>query len=166
MLNRGLRMSDIPDGLGYTMFLAEKLSAYDQDLGWMSGTRSSLRNTGHPINAERARVRGPASEASSVSSTYVGEASQAITRGEPSSAWRRGSPIPQPLDRSGGPPANGSQGRRSNSERMANRSTGRRVAARGFTHADAHVHAHGQAPRRRNVSASGTQVGKPKPFAL
>ena len=72
ILNRGLDDSDIPDGLGYTMFLAEKLSAYDQDLGWMSGTRSTLRNTGHPINAERSEMRGPAVETLTLPSTYVG----------------------------------------------------------------------------------------------
>ncbi len=72
ILNRGLDEADIPDGLGYTMFLAEKLSPFEEDLGWMSGTRSTLRNTGHPINAERTRVYGPAEEMPVVSSTYVG----------------------------------------------------------------------------------------------
>ncbi len=44
-LNSGLRVDDIPDGLSCTAWLAEKLNAVN-DLGWMSGTRSSLRNAG------------------------------------------------------------------------------------------------------------------------
>lgn len=72
ILNRGFSEEEIPDGLGYTMFLAEKLSPYDEDLGWMSGTRSSLRNTGHPINADRNRVYGPVNQREPVAATYVG----------------------------------------------------------------------------------------------
>ncbi len=51
ILNRETRLRDIVDGLGYTMFLGEKVSAPDFDFGWMSGTRSTLRNTGHAIGA-------------------------------------------------------------------------------------------------------------------
>ena len=72
VLNRSFDDADIRDGLGYTLFVAEKLSPDDEDLGWMSGTRSSLRNAGHSINAERARVHGPATEVSPVSARYVG----------------------------------------------------------------------------------------------
>ncbi len=57
LLNRPISDDDIPDGLGYTMFVGEHLSAYAEDLGWISGTRSSLRTAGHPINAERLRIR-------------------------------------------------------------------------------------------------------------
>lgn len=46
-LNSRLRASDITDGLAYTLFLAEKRSERDvPELGWMSGTRATLRNTG------------------------------------------------------------------------------------------------------------------------
>lgn len=46
-LNSKLRSSDISDGLAYTLFIAEKQYEPDQpDLGWMSGTRATLRNTG------------------------------------------------------------------------------------------------------------------------
>ena len=57
VLNLAISDDDISDGLGYTMFLGEKLSGWDEDFGWMSGTRSTLRNAGHPINAERKRIR-------------------------------------------------------------------------------------------------------------
>ncbi|MFG0291123.1 MAG: DUF1559 domain-containing protein [Rhodopirellula sp. JB044] len=50
-LNRWLIPDDVPDGMAYTILLGEKLSPPDFDLGWMSGTRSSLRNAGTPINA-------------------------------------------------------------------------------------------------------------------
>lgn len=46
VLNRATRQDDITDGLAYTLFLGEKLSHPDDDLGWMSGTRSTLRNVG------------------------------------------------------------------------------------------------------------------------
>jgi prepilin-type processing-associated H-X9-DG protein len=39
---------DIPDGLAYTLFVGE--TARGHPLGWFSGTRATLRNTGHPIN--------------------------------------------------------------------------------------------------------------------
>ncbi|MCM2369365.1 DUF1559 family PulG-like putative transporter [Aporhodopirellula aestuarii] len=49
-LNRWLFPDDVPDGMAYTILLGEKLSPQQFDLGWMSGTRSSLRNAGTPIN--------------------------------------------------------------------------------------------------------------------
>ncbi|MGB7323549.1 MAG: hypothetical protein WBD31_01670, partial [Rubripirellula sp.] len=59
-------------GLSYTLFVGEKLSRFEDDLGWFSGTRSSLRNTGHGLNDERRRIRGVQSAGSEVSATYVG----------------------------------------------------------------------------------------------
>ncbi|EMI40385.1 DUF1559 domain-containing protein [Rhodopirellula sp. SWK7] len=50
-LNRWLIPDDVPDGMAYTILFGEKLSPPQFDLGWMSGTRSSLRNAGTPINA-------------------------------------------------------------------------------------------------------------------
>ena len=48
-LNSFLRYDDIKDGAAHTIFLGEKrIDA--SDLGWMSGTRATLRNTGTPIN--------------------------------------------------------------------------------------------------------------------
>ena len=50
-LNRVTKNRDIIDGLSHTMFLGEKVSVPSFDFGWISGTRSSLRNTGHAIGA-------------------------------------------------------------------------------------------------------------------
>ncbi|GAA5506044.1 DUF1559 domain-containing protein [Novipirellula caenicola] len=71
-LNIPVTDSDITDGLAYTAFVGEKLSRFEEDLGWISGTRSSLRNTGHAINAELTRIRGPQGPEQEVSETYVG----------------------------------------------------------------------------------------------
>jgi prepilin-type N-terminal cleavage/methylation domain-containing protein/prepilin-type processing-associated H-X9-DG protein len=51
-LNSRITREDIKDGAGYTMFLGEK-STNDFDLGWISGTPSTLRNAGWPLNQKR-----------------------------------------------------------------------------------------------------------------
>jgi prepilin-type N-terminal cleavage/methylation domain-containing protein/prepilin-type processing-associated H-X9-DG protein len=48
-LNSKLRPNDLTDGAAYTLFLSEKLIR-PGDLGWISGTRATLRNTGTPLN--------------------------------------------------------------------------------------------------------------------
>ncbi len=48
-LNSRITYDDITDGASHTLFIGEKVTE-PGDLGWMSGTRSSLRNTGAPIN--------------------------------------------------------------------------------------------------------------------
>lgn len=50
ILNQQLSDDDIVDGLASTLFVSEKLEDWTPGLGWLSGTRASLRNTGHPIN--------------------------------------------------------------------------------------------------------------------
>jgi len=50
-LNSAVRLDAVSDGLTHTIFIGEKLGD-DFDLGWMSGTRATLRNTGAQINAE------------------------------------------------------------------------------------------------------------------
>ena len=71
-LNVPTYLGDIKDGLSYTLFAGEKLSQFEEDLGWISGTRSSLRNTGHKLNAERDRVRGARRDKLEAVPTYVG----------------------------------------------------------------------------------------------
>ena len=51
-LNSELRTQEVPDGASHTIFLGEKLDE-ERRLGWMSGTRSTLRNTGTPINGTK-----------------------------------------------------------------------------------------------------------------
>ena len=48
-LNSHLTRDDLKDGAAYTLFLGEKMPD-DTDLGWISGTSSTLRNTGSPLN--------------------------------------------------------------------------------------------------------------------
>ncbi len=58
-LNSHIGYRDIPDGSSHTIFVGEKNIADDDTLGWMSGTRATLRNAGTLINADTAqRNRG------------------------------------------------------------------------------------------------------------
>ena len=52
-LNSAIRYEDLSDGSAHTMFIGEKEPDSENDLGWMSGTRWTLRNTGVPLNAEK-----------------------------------------------------------------------------------------------------------------
>jgi prepilin-type N-terminal cleavage/methylation domain-containing protein/prepilin-type processing-associated H-X9-DG protein len=49
-LNSHVRLAEISDGTSQTILLGEKLIS-KADLGWLSGTRATLRNTGTPVNA-------------------------------------------------------------------------------------------------------------------
>ena len=48
-LNSHVRNEDIADGTSNTIYVGEKLHD-ENDLGWMSGTRATLRNTGSPMS--------------------------------------------------------------------------------------------------------------------
>ncbi len=69
-LNSAVRYTDVSDGASQTLFLGEKL-ILSSDLGWLSGTRSTLRNTGTPINANHT-VRRTAGAVSGPPSGNVG----------------------------------------------------------------------------------------------
>ena len=56
-LNKFVRTRDITDGTSHTLFIGEKFCDPDVDLGWMSGTRATLRNTGGPLNLEKPKYR-------------------------------------------------------------------------------------------------------------
>jgi prepilin-type N-terminal cleavage/methylation domain-containing protein len=47
-LNSHIREKDVADGTAHTIYVGEKLGS-QWDLGWMSGTRATLRNTGTAI---------------------------------------------------------------------------------------------------------------------
>ena len=53
-LNSAVHYEDVSDGASYTLFIGEKLmdpmAAPGSDLGWMSGTRATLRNAGTKLN--------------------------------------------------------------------------------------------------------------------
>jgi type II secretory pathway pseudopilin PulG len=64
-LNSKIAPKDISDGLAHTLFVGEK-RAEGGDLGWMSGTRATLRNTGTPLNQtplyQPVQLHAPASD--------------------------------------------------------------------------------------------------------
>ncbi len=47
-LNSHISQNDVTDGISHTIYVGEKLGD-EKDLGWMSGTRATLRNTGTPL---------------------------------------------------------------------------------------------------------------------
>jgi len=49
-LNSEITPNEVDDGLSYTLFLGEKRNSRSGDLGWLSGTRATLRNTGTAPN--------------------------------------------------------------------------------------------------------------------
>ena len=49
-LNSRVTRDQITDGAQYTLLLGEKLTPERNVMGWMSGTRATLRNTGTPLN--------------------------------------------------------------------------------------------------------------------
>jgi prepilin-type N-terminal cleavage/methylation domain-containing protein len=57
-LNSKVRYDDVTDGSTHTIFIGEK-QADSWDFQWMSGTRSSLRNAGTPINGSLFGALGP-----------------------------------------------------------------------------------------------------------
>ncbi|MEL7265883.1 MAG: DUF1559 domain-containing protein [Planctomycetota bacterium] len=56
LVNRAVTDDDISDGLDYTIFIGEKVQPDALELGWMSGTNATLRNTGTAIGEDLARV--------------------------------------------------------------------------------------------------------------
>lgn len=79
-LNSHVKYRDILDGSGYTIFVGERIFENDAgDLGWMSGTRWTLRNTGTALNATPKLLSpqvllkpGEQASAPELASTFVG----------------------------------------------------------------------------------------------
>ena len=59
VLNRALTRDELSDGVAYTLILGEKCTIQRYDLGWLSGSPATLRNTGHPLNLERYQPADP-----------------------------------------------------------------------------------------------------------
>lgn len=56
VLNLAVPMDSVTDGSSSTLFVGEKILSADE-LGWMSGTRATLRNTGEKINLNLTALR-------------------------------------------------------------------------------------------------------------
>jgi prepilin-type N-terminal cleavage/methylation domain-containing protein len=74
-LNSHIRRDDLKDGAAYTIFVGEK-RIEPGDLGWMSGTRATLRNTGLVPNAaatiNAAEAIAPPAKPTEAELLYVG----------------------------------------------------------------------------------------------
>jgi prepilin-type N-terminal cleavage/methylation domain-containing protein len=70
-LNSHISQDDIPDGISHTIYVGEKLGD-EKDLGWMSGTRATLRNTGTPLAWGADAATAAASNAIAKSNLWVG----------------------------------------------------------------------------------------------
>lgn len=79
-LNSHIQFRDIEDGSSHTIFVGERVfEDSGGDLGWMSGTRWTLRNTGTPLNktpkllSPQVRLMpGESASLPELASTYVG----------------------------------------------------------------------------------------------
>jgi prepilin-type N-terminal cleavage/methylation domain-containing protein/prepilin-type processing-associated H-X9-DG protein len=71
-LNSFVRYDQITDGSSHTIFVGEKCSERQADLGWMSGTRWTLRNTGVPINQGANAITNTAGRAAGAAPLIVG----------------------------------------------------------------------------------------------
>jgi prepilin-type processing-associated H-X9-DG protein len=74
-LNSAVRYEDITDGSYCTLFVGEKMHS-PSELGWASGTRASLRNTGSPLN-------GPVGTKAVAGAATDGESDAAAPAGDP-----------------------------------------------------------------------------------
>jgi len=88
-LNSRVKSKAIPDGAACTLFVGEKKTD-DQDRGWMSGTRATLRNTGLSLaETGRQEVQQPAGPRYRPSAWGMGYAAEADTEPRPSATAAR-----------------------------------------------------------------------------
>lgn len=93
-LNSRVARSDVTDGLSHTIFVGEKLTAED-DLGWLSGTPSSLRNTGAPLN-DKTRLKTGMGFVGGNSGTHWGIADDAKDESSDQDTPNQGTPQTPP----------------------------------------------------------------------
>ena len=88
ILNTAVTYPQLRDGASQTLFVGEKLTTAD-DLGWLSGTRAILRNTGTPLNAllalrpNRPALLAPAVRPSNQTASTVAAGPEPIVDGLP-----------------------------------------------------------------------------------
>jgi hypothetical protein len=85
VLNMAVSMDSVTDGSSTTLFVGEK-ALHTEELGWISGTRATLRNTGEKINHNLAALRNqfplqPSGNPQPVTAEYVGGFSSHHTGG-------------------------------------------------------------------------------------
>ncbi len=83
-LNSHIQADDIVDGRAFTLLVGEKRTMVGEfDLGWMSGTRATLRNTGTPLNAtpQFSQLGPPLPEGTAANAD--GEPVQSVAAGQP-----------------------------------------------------------------------------------
>ena len=86
VLNLAVPMDSVTDGTSTTLFVGEK-ALLESELGWISGTRATLRNSGEKINLNLTALRyqfplqGNADQSKPISTEYVGGFSSHHTGG-------------------------------------------------------------------------------------
>jgi prepilin-type N-terminal cleavage/methylation domain-containing protein len=109
-LNSRVTHDDITDGAAHTLFVGEKRFHDNIDLGWMSGTRATLRNTGTPPNVTG--VRPPVAGGwLGTSNPPMGSAGMGAMPGDAASmsAAAASSEEPQPDEDAASPPGSNGQ---------------------------------------------------------
>lgn len=102
-LNSRLSHDEVRDGLSYTVFLSEKLFE-PGDLGWMSGTRATLRNVGPGVNVTGLAPPPPLEDLEASGGMYAAMPSEyELAEAAKAARARQKNPPPLPLTFVGGP---------------------------------------------------------------
>ena len=99
-LNNAVKAAEVTDGLTHTLFLGEMTDG--GMLGWMSGTNSTLRNTGLPPNAPVGPMLAPVGPAPAAAPLTIGEAAAEALGAEQPLSETIGQPAAGPNAAAGG----------------------------------------------------------------